>query len=562
MEIRMVRLPVSRASVKAFSHGKEGGPMISEAKVVAPMAKKVLVAEQIADAGIALLRDKGYEVEVRCGLEPEELVSIMPDYDALIVRSGTRVTREVIEASSKLRVIGRAGVGVDNVDVAAATEHGIVVCNAPTSNVVSAAEHTMALMLACARNVAQANASMHAGKWRRSQFAGVELSEKTLAIFGLGRVGGLVAERARAFGMKLVGYDPYCSPERAEQLDVTLYDSVEEILPLADFVTVHLPKTEETIGMFGPKQYAIMKDGVILVNAARGGIYNVDSLADFLAAGKIGAVGIDVYEDEPCTESPLHEFDNAILTPHLGASTKEAQWRAGVQIAEYVAAGLEGSIVPTAVNMAPVPPEVLDVVGPYVPACQMMGRIVAQILGDMPKALKVTAAGSTAEADLSILVAGALGGILSYRRAGTVTPVNAESVAARHGIKVDTARMSDAQEYASTITICADGVEVGSTMVAAASAPRIVSLLGYKIDIAPARDSLVFEYVDAPGRVGVIGTILGEAGVNITTMQVGTKPEERCALVYVNVEGDVSPDVLDRLRGAITDLKNLWYIKL
>ena len=298
------------------------------------------------------------------------------------------------------------------------------------------------------------------------------------------------------------------------------------------------------------------------MNAARGGIYNVDSLADFLAAGKIGAVGLDVYESEPCTESPLHEFDNAILMPHLGASTKEAQRRAGVQIAEYVAAGLEGSVVPTAVNMAPVPPDVLDAVGPYVPACQMMGRLVAQLLGDMPKTLKVTAAGSIVGADLSILVAGALGGILSYRRAGTVTPVNAESVAARHGIKVETESVADAQEYASTVTVCADGVEAGCTMAAAAQSPRIVSLLDYKIDIAPGRDSLVFEYVDAPGRIGTIGTILGEAGVNITTMQVGAKPEERCALVYVNVEGDVSDQVMANLRAGVADLKNLWHVKL
>ena len=329
------------------------------------MTKKVLVAERLADAGLAVLRDKGYEVDVKLKMPPEELIATIPAYDALIVRSATKVTREVIEAGKNLRIIGRAGVGVDNVDVEAATERGVIVCNAPTSNIVSAAEHTMALMLACARNVAQANASMHEGLWERTKFTGVELYEKTLAIFGLGRIGGLVAERARAFGMRLVGYDPYCSPERAEQLGVTLYDDVDAIVPLADFITVHLPKTKQTIGMFGPDQYARMKDGVILVNAARGGIYNVDSLADFLAAGKIGAVGLDVWENEPCTESPLHEFPNAILTPHLGASTKEAQLRAGVQTAEHVAAGLAGSIVPTAVNMAPVPPEVMDAVGPY-----------------------------------------------------------------------------------------------------------------------------------------------------------------------------------------------------
>ena len=526
------------------------------------MSKKVLVADKVADEGIELLREKGCEVDVRLGMSPEELLETIPPYDALVVRSGTLVTREVIEAAPRLRVIGRAGVGIDNIDVDAATEHGAIVCNAPTSNIVSAAEHTMALMLACARKVPQANASMHTGKWERSEFTGIELYEKTLAIFGLGRVGGLVAERARAFGMNLVGYDPYCSPERAEQLGVRLYDTIDEILPLANFITVHLPKTEETIGMFGPARYAAMKDGVVLLNVARGGIYNVDSLADFIAAGKIGAVGIDVFESEPCTESPLYEFENAILTPHLGASTYEAQRRAGVQIARHVVAGLEGSVVPTAVNMAPVPPEVLDAVGPYAPACQMMGRMLAQLLGDMPKNLKVVAAGSIAGADTSILVAGALSGILSYRKAGTVTPVNAESVAMRHGIKVMTEGVADAREYSSLVVVEADGVEVGATLAGAAQAPRIASLLGYKIDIAPARESLVFEYVDAPGRVGIIGTILGEAGVNITTMQIGTKPEERCALVYMNVEGDVSDEVLGELRVKISDLKNLWHIKL
>lgn len=526
------------------------------------MAKKVLIAEKLADAGIGVLKDKGYEVDVTLDMTPEDLVAAVPAYDALIVRSATKVTREVIEAGTHLKIIGRAGVGVDNVDVEAATEYGVIVCNAPTSNIVSAAEQTMCLMLACARKTPQANASMHAGRWERGKFTGTELYEKTLAIFGLGRIGGLVAERARAFGMRLIGYDPYCSPDRAEQLGVTLYDDVDAIVPLADFITVHLPKTKETIGMFGPEQYARMKDGVILVNAARGGIYNIESLANFLAAGKIGSVGIDVYESEPCTDSPLHEFENAILTPHLGASTKEAQLRAGVQTAEYVAAGLEGSIVPTAVNMAPVPPEVMDAVGPYVPACQMMGSMLAQIDGEIPQYLKLTAAGSLAGADPSILVAGTLKGLLSYQNTASVTPVNADSVARRHGINVETQVRPDADGYASAVSVVADGTEVACTLGDAAQTARLVSLLGYKIDIAPGNQSLIFEYVDAPGRMGMIGTMLGEADINITTMQIGTKPEDRCALVYMNVEGAIDEKVLSRLRAEIPELKNLWYVRL
>ena len=523
--------------------------------------KKVLVADRVAKEGIDVLRDKGYDVDVKLDLTEDELANVIAPYDAIIVRSATPVTRRVIGAADNLKIIGRAGVGVDTIDLDAATERGVIVCNAPTSNIMSAAEHTMALMLACARQLPQANASMHEGKWERSKFMGKELYEKTLAIFGLGRIGGLVAERARAFGMKIIGHDPYCSPERADQLGVELFERVEDVLARADFITVHLPKTPETIGMFGPEEFAAMKDGVVLINAARGGIYNMKSLADFVAAGKIFAAGIDMFEEEPCTDSPLHEFDNVLLTPHLGASTHEAQVRAGVQIAEYVSSGLEGSIVPTALNMALVPPEMMDAVGPYVPACQMMGRILAQILGCIPKTLRIEAAGTIANVDASILVAGALDGILAYRRAGSVTPVNVDSVANRHGIKVDTASIADADEYASAVKVVADGVEVGATLFGSMQRPRIMSLLDYKIDIAPAKQSLVFEYVDAPGRIGAIGTVLGEAGVNITTMQIGTKPTERTALVYMNVEGDVSDKVLEKLNGAL-EFKNVWAFNL
>jgi D-3-phosphoglycerate dehydrogenase len=525
------------------------------------MTLRILVSEKLADEGITILKNKGFEVDIKLGLTPEELILAIPNYEALIVRSATKATKDVIEAGKKLRVIGRAGVGVDNVDVETATENGIIVCNAPFSNIVSAAEQTFCLMLACARNTPQAYISMKENKWDRAKFMGVELYEKTLAIFGLGRIGGLVAQRARAFGMKVIGYDPYCSPERAEKLDITLYDEVKDIVPQADFITVHLPKTKETIGMFGPDEYAAMKEGVILVNTARGGIYNLDSLADFLAAGKIGAVGIDVYEKEPCTSTPLDEFPNAILTPHLGASTKEAQVRAGVQIAEYVAAGLNGSIVPTAVNMAPVPPEVMDTLGPYVPACQMMGSLIAQISDASPKNIKVTAAGTLTGADLSILATGALGGLLAARGITHVTSVNAEAVAKRHGIKVSTVSIADALEYTSTVTLEADGIETTATLAGQAQTPRIVSLLGYRLEAVPTGNSIVFEYVDRPGVIGKFGTILGDAGINITTMQVGINDKERNALVFMNVEGEVTQNILDQLNAEI-DLINLWLIKL
>lgn len=525
------------------------------------MPKKVLVAEEIANEGIEALRGRGYQVDVLLNATPEELVKVIGAYDALVVRSGTQVTSELLDAATNLKIIGRAGVTVDNIDLEAAASHGVIVCNAPASNIISAAEHTMALLLACARNIPQANASVHSNIWTRHRFMGTELYGKTLAIFGLGRIGSLVAERAAAFGMKLVAYDPYCSPERAAQLDVDLYENMADLLPIADFITVHLPLTEATYGMFGPNEYAAMKNGVILVNPARGGIFQVDSLADFVAAGKVAACGIDVFEEEPCLDSPLHELENAILTPHISAVTREAQVRAGEEIAEYIWAGLEGSIVPTAINNSVLPPEIMDTIKPYVPACKMMGHMVQQILGGIPKKVNVCLEGSISELDPAPLVTGVVDGILSYKNLGAISLENTKLMSERHGILLNTSTSDNASEYSSDVRITADGIEIASTLYGIDQLPRIVSIMGYKIDIAPAKQSLVFEYEDSPGKIGTIGTILGNDNVNITTMQIGNKPEEKCALVYMNVDGQVSDEVIDKLKTAI-DLKNLWYIKL
>lgn len=525
------------------------------------MAKKVLVTEKLADEGIEALVNRGFHVDEILDLSQEGLIDIIGDYDALIVRSATHVNADVIAAAKKLKVIGRAGVTVDNIDIEAANANGIIVCNAPTSNIVTAAEYAMALILSAARKIPQADASMHAGHWDRREFMGYELYGKTLAIFGLGRVGSLVAERARAFGMNVIAYDPYCSPDRASQLDVTLIDDISDVLPVADFITIHLPKTDETIGMFGPEQFAAMKTGVIVVNCARAGIFDIDSLADFVAAGKIAACAIDVFGEEPCVSGPLHELENAIITPHINAVTKEAQIRAGKQIAEYVWAALEGSIVPTAINAGGLPPEVMDALRPYVPACRMMGRMAAEILNNVPSDLLVQTNGNIADKDPAVLISGVVDGILSYKQIGTASPDNVKMVAERHGMNVTAKTNADAGEYSSSVTIIADGIEIASTLYSVEQHPRIISILGYKIDIAPSAQSLIFEYVDAPGRIGTIGTILGAHGVNITTMQIGNKPEEKCALVYMNVEGEISEEVIDELRSEI-ELKNIWHIKL
>ncbi|MDR1358318.1 MAG: phosphoglycerate dehydrogenase, partial [Coriobacteriales bacterium] len=397
---------------------------------------RVLIAEKLAPSGIKLLEEAGLAVDVKLGMSPEELVEVIPSYDALIVRSATKATREVIEAGTSLRIIGRAGVGVDNVDVEAATERGIIVCNAPTSNVVSAAEQAMCLILASARKTPEANASMQKGEWNRAAFTGNELFQKTLAIFGLGRIGGLVAQRAAAFDMQLIGYDPYCSAERAANLGVTKYETIEEVLPLADFITVHLPKNKETLGMFGTRQYAQMKDGVYLVNTARGGIYNLAEMVEYLQNGKIAGAAIDVYETEPCTNSPLHGMSNVILTPHLGASTVEAQERAGVQIAEYVLLGLSNKMVPTAVNVKLVPDDVMSAVTPYIGACETLGVILAQLSREAITTVELTVSGDLAEYDVSLLGTAALRGIFSQHSDDPVNFVNANYIAEQRGVSI------------------------------------------------------------------------------------------------------------------------------
>lgn len=525
------------------------------------MAKRILITEKVAQEAIDALNGRGYEVDVKLKLSPDALREEIVPYDALIVRSATKVDRDLLEAAENLKIIGRAGVTVDNIDLEAAMDHDVIVCNAPSSNVISAAEHTIALMLACARLIPQANAFVHSGGWERHRFMGTELYGKKLAIFGLGRVGSAVAERARALGMEVVAYDPYCSDERASKLGVTLLDDFDKVISTADVISVHLPRTLDTVGMFGAKEFDKMKTGVILINSARGGIYDLESLADFVAAGKIGAAAIDIFEEEPCTGSPLHEFENVILTPHISAVTRDAQIRAGQQIAEYVWQGLEGSIVPTAINPTVLPPEVINDIRPYARAAKMMGGMLVDILGTIPKRVSATLEGSISEAEPDMIIAGLVDGIVSYKNVGTPSIADTMARAERHGISVTSDSTLDAGSFESALHVQADNACIACTLYGLDKSPRIINFLDYDIDITPARNSLVFEYVDGPGRIGVIGTVLGDAGVNITTMQIGNKPEEKCALVYMNVEGDVPDSAIDELKERI-EMKNVWKLSL
>lgn len=526
---------------------------------------KVLVSEKIAAAGIDLLRDRGFEVDVLLGLSPAELIETIPAYDGLIVRSATQATREVVAAGENLKVIGRAGVGIDNVDVEAATERGIIVCNAPTSNVVSAAEHTVALMLAMARRIPQACDSMKACRWERAKFSGSELFEKTLAVCGLGRIGGLVAERAKAFDMKLIGYDPYASAERAASLGVTLYPSIEDILPQADFITVHLPKTKETIGMFSTDEFAQMKDGVYIVNTARGGIFDIDALAAALETGKVAGAALDVFEVEPCTESPLHAFEQVILTPHLGAQTKEAQARAGEQIADYVALGLEGRMVPTAVNVAPIPPDVMEAVGPYVDLAQDMGAIVAQLAREGISDVTLKVRGQLAQYDTRILSTAVLRGVLSHVVSDPVNFVNADYLAEQRGITIEQDKKVELEGYVNLIEIIAragdEEVSLGGTLGGKARTPRIVSIFGFDLDLVPSKNIGVFKYPDRPGMLGRIGTIVGEADVNIATMEIGRDSVDGVAIVVMNFDSPLPEGTLERLVEEV-GMEDAWFIQM
>jgi D-3-phosphoglycerate dehydrogenase len=525
---------------------------------------KVLVAEKIAEGGIELLK-KEFDVDVITGLSPDELVAAIPAYDGLIVRSATKATREVIEAGVNLKIIGRAGVGVDNVDVQAATERGIIVCNAPTSNIVSAAEHTIALMLAQARNIPQANASMHACKWERSKFTGTEVLDKTLGIVGLGRIGALVAERARGLGMKVVAFDPYVSEERAAQMGIELAHSLEELLPKVDFLTVHLPKTKETIGMFGPAEFAMMKDGIRLMNTARGGIYQEAALVDALKSGKVASAGVDVYEVEPCTDSPLFAFEQVIVTPHLGASTEEAQDRAGEQIAAYVAAGLRGEMVPTAVNIAPVAPEVMEKVRPYIALAEDLGTALAQVVTGPLTNLEISFIGGLAELDTRMLKTAVLKGLLTHVTQDSINFVNANFLAEQRGITVNEHRKPESFDYLSVIHVRAvndaGAVDIGATLVGKKNEPRIIEMFDFEIDMAPSEHMLFLRYGDVPGVIGKVGTVLGSERINIGSMQVGRTEQGGTALMGVTIDSPLTPEVMERIK-AEAGIDNAWSVEL
>ena len=528
------------------------------------LTMKVLIPEKFSQAGIDVLKEAGIDVTFEPDTTPEQLLEIIGQYDGLIVRSATTVTRAVIEAGTNLKIIGRAGVGVDNIDREAATERGIIVCNAPLSNVVSAAEQTMCLMLAAARKTAAASASMKAGNWNRSQFVGCELQDKTLGIFGTGNVGRLVAERAQAFGMKIIGYDPYCSPAMAQHLGITLYDTVDEVCQLADVITVHMPLTDETRNMFSDAQFAQMKDGVIILNVARGGIIDLDALAKYLENGKVAAAGVDVWEHEPVSDSPIHKFENAVLTPHLGASTKEAQTRAATQIAEYVISGLRGKTVATVVNSARIPEAVMEELGPYMPVAQRCAEVASQISKAAITKVEVKAFGEIAKTDTKVLGTAALAGVMTKGSDVDVNIINAEFLAERRGVTVDVQSDPLSEIYSSyvAVTVHSDNhaITIAGTIALGHTMPRIIDFAGYKVDFVPERYVLALEYKDCPGCVAKIGTVLGDANINIETMQIAQNNEREAATLLMNVNKPVTKEQCEQIVKAI-DARDVAFIE-
>ena len=514
------------------------------------MTSRVLITEQLAPRGLDALRAAGFEVDDRLGLSPEELREAVVGAAALVIRSATQVDADVLEAGRDLVVVGRAGIGLDNVDVDAATKRGVMVVNAPQSNVLSAAEHTVALVLAQARNIPKADADLRSGSWNRTRWEGVELHGKTLGIIGLGRVGVLVAQRALAFGMKLLAYDPYVSAERARQLGIGLIGDLEELVREADFLTLHIPKTADTVGLIGRELLAHAKPTLRIVNTSRGGIVDEAALADAVREGRIAGAALDVFATEPTTESPLFDLDSVVVTPHLGASTVEAQDKAGVTIAEQVVLALRGEFVPYAVNVAAT--EANATVQPFLPLAERLGRLFTALAGGSVETLEVSYEGEIADYDCRVLTLSVLKGALSAVTDEPVSFVNAPQLADARGITVRESTSSAALDYVNLVTLRGRAgdrdVHVAGTLFGKLARPRIVGINDHVVDLPPSSHMLVVRNSDTPGMIGKVGSILGDAGVNIADMDVGKNPEGEAALMALSTYSAVPDAVVNQLR--------------
>jgi D-3-phosphoglycerate dehydrogenase / 2-oxoglutarate reductase len=511
---------------------------------------KVLVKEKIADSGVELLR-QNFEVDLGLEMSDEELMQSIGEYDAILVRSATQVTPELIERAQRLKVIGRAGTGVDNVDIPAATRRGIVVANAPESNSVAAAEHTVALMLALCRNVPQAQSTLVGGAWERSRFKGAELYGKTIGVIGFGRIGQLVAKRAQGFEMDVLAFDKFVSAERFRELGVEGATELDEVLGRADVVTLHVPKTPETIGLIDADALAAMKEGARLVNCARGELVDLDAVLAALESGRLAGAALDVFPSEPFTDHPIFAREDVVVTPHLGASTAEAQDRAGLVTAEQVTAALTGGVVTNAVNIAAVRPEEMEALAPFVPLCEKLGRL-AQGLG-AGSVDRVTAEfrGRIASHDTRLLGIAVLVGILSGHTEEPVNLVNAPQMAEERGIELTETKDTGSEDFTELIAVRlgsdADAVEVAGTGVGPRNEPYLVSVWGESFYLPFAEHLTVFRYADRPGMIGRVGTMFGEQGVNIVSAAVGAEEDGDRAVMALTTDAPVRDETIAKI---------------
>src|SRR3989339_1973162 len=511
---------------------------------------KVLAMDKTAEEGLKLLRDAGIEVDAKAGLSEDELVKIIPEYDAMIVRSDTRATPKIIEAGKKLKIIGRAGVGVDNIDLPTATKNGVIVVNSPEGNTVAAAEHSFAMLLSMARSIPQAHSKLKKGEWDKKSFKGIEVLNKTLGVVGLGKIGRRVASYAIGMGMNVVVFDPYVTEEYAKSIGVEL-KTLEDLVKISDFITLHIPKTKETANLINAGMIAKMKKGVRIVNVARGGIINEQDLYDALKSGHVAAAALDVFEKEPTpSDNPLLTLDNIVVTPHLGASTVEAQVNVAVDVVEQIIEVLKGGAARSAVNIPSMKPELIRPVKPYMGIAEKLGALAAQIVKGAVSKVQIEYSGEVAANEVSPLTTSVLKGLLAPMMDVVVNFVNAPHIAKERGIQVVETKNKETKDFASLISLRLTSDkgerEVGGTVFEGLG-DRLVSIDGFKVDAEPAGYVLILSNIDKPGMVGKVGTFLGQNSINIASMDVGRLKVGEKAVMVLNVDAVVSDEILNGL---------------
>ncbi len=527
------------------------------------MKEKVLVTDGISPQARQKLEGH-FTVEEKKGIDAQELKKIIGGYDAIIIRSATKLTADIIQNADRMKIIGRAGIGVDNVDLDSATKKGIIVVNAPASNAVTVAEHTIGLLLAVVRKIPSADSSLKQGRWEKSKFKGIEVEGKTLGIVGFGQIGGLVAKKAMGLGMKVIAYDPYVSSERFNQLSIEKAEKLEDVYNSADFISIHLPKNKDTLGMFDSKELKKIKKGTILLNVARGGIVVEEDLAQAIKEGHIGGAAIDVYEKEPCTGSPLFKLDPVVCTPHLGASTAEAQNRAGTMIADQVIDVLQGHSPAFPVNAPSVRPEVMEAISPYFELCNALGKLFSGLYDGNLESIKIIFSGKVSEYDTRMLKSIIMVNILKkYSR--EVNMVNAGLIAQENGLDVEEVKKSEARDFVNLITVEGRGKDssltISGTITGKKNQPRFIGIDEFELDMFPSRNMAFIRYKDIPGQIGKIGTAFGKLGINIAAMHVGRKKKSGDAVMGLNLDSEVDAKMIEKFK-KMSGFENIKTINL